>query len=130
MALTTEDRLAIEEVLHRYCHCIDRGLWDEFPTLFTDDAKLDFGQTMGVHEGRAGVAAFGEMLKNLGLFMRHYNTNFVIRGGSANAHVHSYVLALTGSPGNVTPTTGFYEDELVKVGGRWLLHSRRASIER
>lgn len=130
MALTTDDRLAIEEVLHRYCHCIDRHLWDEFPTLFTDDAKLDFGKTMGVHEGRDGIAAFAGMLKSAGLFMRHYNTNFVMRGDGERAHVHSYVLAFTGAPGNVTPTTGFYEDELLKVDGRWLLRARRGIIER
>jgi Phage portal protein, lambda family len=34
-----------------------------------------------------------------------------------------------GSRGNLTPTTGRYEDELRKVGGRWLLHVRRGIIE-
>ena len=28
--LTTADRLAIQETLHRYCHCLDRGRWEEF----------------------------------------------------------------------------------------------------
>ena len=28
--LTTADRLAIQETLSRYCHCLDRGQWDDF----------------------------------------------------------------------------------------------------
>ncbi len=39
------------------------------------------------------------------------------------------MLAITGTPGNQSQTTGFYEDELVKTGGRWLLRVRRALID-
>jgi hypothetical protein len=49
---------------------------------------------------------------------------------------HFYFVLTTPSPsrspgsrGNLTPTTGRYEDELRKVGGRWLLHVRRGIIE-
>lgn len=128
--LTADDRLAIQELLHRYAHCIDRGLWDEFATLFTADATLDFGSIMGVHQGREGIATFAGLLRGAGVFMRHYVTNILIAGDAERAHVDCYVLAMTGAPGNVVPTTGFYEDEVVKVDGRWLMRSRRATIER
>ena len=45
--LTAADRIAIQETLYRYCHCLDRGRWDEFATLFTDDCLLDLSQVLG-----------------------------------------------------------------------------------
>ena len=41
--LSTEDRLAIHEIMAKYCQAIDLGRWEEFPNLFTDDCRLDFG---------------------------------------------------------------------------------------
>ena len=128
--LSADDRQAIADVLARYCRMIDQARWDDFRALFTDDCRLDFGERMGVHEGAAGVKKFTEMLKATPMLMRHYTVNVTITGDGSRARAESHLLALTGKPGSMVPTTGFYEDELVKVGGRWLLRSRRASIER
>jgi hypothetical protein len=73
--LTADDRLAIAEVMASYCHAIDHGRWDELDALFSDDCRLDFGKVMGVFEGRAGLHRFAEMLRSIGIFMRHYTTN-------------------------------------------------------
>jgi uncharacterized protein (TIGR02246 family) len=127
--LSAEDRQAVADVLARYCRTIDQGRWDEFRTLFTDDCRLDFGERMGVHDGTAGVKKFTEMLAATPMLMRHYTMNVTITGDGARAHAESHLLALTGKPGSMIPTTGFYEDELVKRDGRWLLHSRRALLD-
>ncbi len=127
--LSADDRLAIAEVLARYCHAIDRGLWEELPALFTEDCRLDFGNVMGVFEGHDGVRRFSGMLQGTGLFMRHYTTNLVLRGDGQRARADSYVLAITGPAGSRSQTTGRYEDELVKADGRWRLRERRALIE-
>lgn len=127
--LTAEDRLAIGELLAAYCQHLDLGEWDAFCALFTDDARLDFGPVMGVHEGRAGIRAFTDTMRGLGLPMRHYVANVVITGDGTHARARSYVLALTGQPGAQSQTTGRYEDELVKVNGRWLLRVRRALLD-
>ena len=37
-----EDRLAIEDLLTRYCHSVDTKNWSEFAKLFTDDARIDY----------------------------------------------------------------------------------------
>lgn len=130
MPLTTDDRLAIHEVLARYCHCLDQGRWDEFRTLFTEDATLDFGEVMGVWEGGAGIARFTETMAGLGLFMRHYVTNVLLSGDGHAARADSYVLAVTGRGQQQMVATGRYEDRFVKRGDRWLLATRRAVIER
>jgi hypothetical protein len=128
--LTTEDRVAIAEIMAAYCHAIDRGQWDVLPGLFTEDCRLDFGDLMGVFEGHDGVRRFADTLKGIGLLMRHYTTNLVLRGDGERAHGESYVLAVTGAPGSSSQTTGLYEDELVKTGGRWRIRARRALLDR
>jgi len=121
--------MAIGELLAAYCHAIDKGRWADLPTLFTVDCRLDFGELMGVHEGQEGVRRFAETLKGTGLFMRHYTTNVVITGDAERARAESYVLAVTGAPGSSAQTTGRYEDELVKVAGRWRIRVRRALLD-
>lgn len=129
MPLTADDKLAIGEVLSAYCFHLDYGRWDEFRALFTEDARLDFGALMGVHEGPDGIRGFTQMMGNLGLFMRHYCTNMLIEGDGSRATARSYVLALTGNPGQQSIATGLYEDQLVKENGRWLLRVRVATID-
>ena len=127
--LSTEDRLAIAELMATYCHAIDLGRWDAFPGLFTADCKLDFGSAMGVFEGTEGMRRFAETMKGIGLFMRHYTTNVVLQGDGQRARGESYVLAITGPPGASSQMTGRYEDELVKVDGRWRIRTRRALLD-
>ena len=127
--LSTEDRLAIGELVAAYCYAIDLGRWETLSELFTDDCRLDFGETMGVHEGSAGLATFTTLLRSAPVRMRHYVTNVVVRGDAEQARAESYVLAFVGEPGDLRQTTGRYEDELVKRGGRWRIRTRRAVIE-
>jgi hypothetical protein len=128
--LSAADRVAIQETLSRYCHCLDRGRWEEFAALFTPDCTLDFSQTLGLFEGSAGVRQFCELIRSLGLPMRHLVTNIAIDGAGEQARADSYVLAITGSPGAAQRNaTGFYEDVLVKRDGRWLLHRRRLTLD-
>jgi 3-phenylpropionate/cinnamic acid dioxygenase small subunit len=129
--LAADDRLAIHELLARYCRVIDFGRWDEFPSLFTSDCVIDFGELMGVHEGPEGVQRLGGMIGGTGLMMRHLVTNVIVdRAETERADVWCYVLALTGpDPTNLMLTTGRYEDEVVKRDGRWFIKRRRAVIE-
>ena len=128
--LTTADRLAIQETLYRYCHCLDRGRWEEFAALFTDDCCLDLSQVLGRYEGSAGIRQFADTLRAVDLFMRHLVTNIVVEGDGERARAAAYVIAITGPPGTAPrQTTGLYEDELIKRDGRWLLHRRRLALD-
>lgn len=128
--LSTDDRLQIQELLHRYCHYLDRGRWEEFAALFTPDCRLDLSQVLGLYEGQAGVRQFGDMIASTKLFMRHMISNVVIDGDGTRAAVRAYVTAVTGPAGTKPQqATGLYEDEFVKRDGRWLLHSRRLTLD-
>ena len=108
----------------------DRGRWDEFAALFTDDCCLDLSQLLGRYEGAAGIRQFCAMIGSLNLFMRHLVTNVVVEGEGERARAAAYVTAITGAPGpSQRQTTGLYEDELVKRDGRWLLHRRRLALD-
>jgi 3-phenylpropionate/cinnamic acid dioxygenase small subunit len=129
-ALTGDDRLAIQDVLHRYCHHLDRGQWDELAALFTEDCRLDLSQMLGCYDGHAGLRQFGELIGSVKLFMRHLVTNIVIDGDGEQARARAYVIAITGPQGSAPrQSTGLYEDELVKRGGRWLLHRRHLTLD-
>jgi hypothetical protein len=127
--LSTEDRLQIADIVASYCYAIDQRRWDSFYDLFTADCRLDFGNVMGVFEGQEGLRRFTATMSGLDLFMRHYTTNLVVRGDAARARADSYVLAITGSGAAQHQATGRYEDELVKIDGRWRIRERRAIIE-
>ena len=128
--LSTADRLAVAEVIARYCHCIDRGRWEDFAALFTDDCRLDLSQVMGLYEGADGIRRFCETMRSLPIVMRHLVTNVVIRGDGDRANVESYVLAITGPEGGPSSQTpGFYDDEIVRQGGEWRIRSRRLTLD-
>jgi ketosteroid isomerase-like protein len=126
--LSSDDRAAIGEVLARYCHAIDFGRWDDLRELFTADGRLDMAP-MGVFEGRDGIRKFTDQMQAAGIVMRHFVTNLVVQGDGDRARVESYVLAISGQPGNTRQTTGQYEDDLVKETGRWLIRSRRVKLD-
>src|SRR5205085_12575873 len=124
-----EDRIAIAGLMAAQCHPIDLARWDDLPGLFSTDCRLDFASVMGVFEGTEGVRRFADTLRGIGIFMRHFTTNIVVRGDAERARAESYVLAVTGAPGSSAQTTGRYEDELVKVAGRWRIRVRRALLD-
>lgn len=127
--LSAADRLDIVELLGFYCRCIDTGLWDELPKLFTADCTID-GGPIGSYEGIAGVEKMVGFLRTLPGMMRHYVANVTVRGEGDTARTHAYVLALVGpGPGALSINTGFYEDELVKRDGRWLFRRRTILLD-
>ena len=127
--LSAEDRLDIMETIARYSRCIDEPRWDDLPGLFVPDCFVDCGP-LGQYRGTEGVAQFVATLKSIGQMMRHYVANVTIEGDGDRARTHAYVLALVGpGPGKLNITSGFYEDELVKQGGRWLFQSRRVLLD-
>jgi hypothetical protein len=127
--LSTDDRLAISEVLSSYCHGVDRRQWGLFRSLFTSDIRLDLSQALGIFEGSDGIERFIATIDALPITMRHLVTNIVIEGDGERARVQSYVVALTGEPGKMQRGTGFYDDELVKTEGRWRLRHRRLLLD-
>ena len=110
---TTElaDRLAIADVLARYCRGIDRCDAAELAGVFTPDAHLDYGS------GAAPIAdAIAGLMQGLGAMRltQHVISNTICRIAGARARAETYCVAT-----HILPSPEGGESELV-VGGRYL----------
>jgi ketosteroid isomerase-like protein len=140
-----EDRLAIEQVLMRYAAALNTDDADGYVSLFTPDATFELRRQsgeppfLGPFKGRDALrkqwfpdaptstsrgTRFGPM--------RHVTTNYEIDVTGDTATVRAFFIEVVSNgantpPGSNPPTIhamGRYEDELVRVDGRWLFSKR------
>ena len=110
------DRLAIEQVLARYCRGIDRCDADELAEVFAAESTIDFGD--GPKPRDETIAS---LMDGLGAMrLTHHNIGNVICSISGEtAKAETYCVAYHWLP--ASPETDKPEIELV-VGGRYLDH--------
>ena len=130
-----EDIVAIEQVLYRYCHAVDRGTADEVAALFHEDGVLV--PVYSGEEPRRGRAAVREWYAiyhrdfRSGVdYLRHCIASPAIEVSGSEGKAQSYLIAdgvpkKTGKPMLIA---GFYEDRLRKDGGRWYFAERRIHV--
>jgi hypothetical protein len=83
------DRLAIEDLLVRYCYAVDDRDWDAYRKIFTPDAILDDTVTGGVRSGVEEHVAFMEKALSKILISQHGISTilFDVRGDEARVRV-------------------------------------------
>ncbi|MBD2842971.1 nuclear transport factor 2 family protein [Erythrobacter rubeus] len=121
------DRVAIEEVLTRYCRGIDRCDPDELARAFAHDAQIDYGngpKPVGeTIEGlMAGLGAMRLTQHNIG------NVMCEVEGNEARAETYCVALHILPGGGEEPDTElvvgGRYLDRLVKRDGDWRIANR------
>ena len=125
MSTSLEDKEAIRELLSSYCFHTDRKDADARLALFAEDAVWDAGK-YGRFEGKRALREYMAKSASRDIKFRHLTVNEIITVEGDAASARSYVLVLKLEEGGA-PTlfsTRFYEDRLVKTGGRWLFRSR------
>jgi len=132
--LTTGDRLAISDLYARYCATLDTGDWDAWSLCFAENAVFKGFQEL---HGRAAIAAYGRMRCEESSRTRwknsqHWNSNLVVEGDGERARALCYLVTVgtdreTGEP--QMKVQGTYQDDLVKVAGRWLFRRRLTEFE-
>jgi uncharacterized protein (TIGR02246 family) len=125
-----EDEREIRELLIRYAQCLDGRDFDGYANLFTEDGRW-YGR-LGEAKGRDGIRemlldSFGptpEGFVNTNNF--HLMTNFLIEIDGDTARADSRITYFARGKDNrpVPMLAGRYEDEFVRVEGRWLFSSR------
>lgn len=122
-----EDRLAIAELLSRYCIALDRMELDELASLFTENCSVSYGPEPLLRS--EGSAALSRSLERMWRWQRtsHHLSNVVINfDGDNRAAASSHVLAWHERPDGSTATVfGQYLDDIVRADGRWKIHRRR-----
>lgn len=125
MPLTALDRLEILELAARYNHAVDHRRAEEWADVFTEDGVLYAGDQVRA-QGRAGFIALVERRIEEGRQVRHWISNAVIDGDGAQARLRLYFKAYDITDALEAPyAMGEYDDELVKVNGRWKFKVRR-----
>lgn len=132
--VAVEDRLAIQDLLSRYCYGMDASRADLTIELFTDDATLH--TAVGEAQGKAGILEWIEgrlALRAPDYQVGHYLLNtLVVATGPHSAKVRSMLLYTRqrrdGSASAELLGMGIYEDEVRKEQGRWKFSARRVGI--
>ncbi len=124
----TEDRQAIEQlVAGDYVRALDSHNWAVYAANFTEDGQLAvFGTVM---KSRAEILKFFTALRTTAAPETKINhvissMSYKIAGDAASggAYWEDIGIAPNGLPGVLS--AGHYEDQLRKVGGRWLFTKR------
>jgi hypothetical protein len=122
VALTTDDRIAITDLINQHGHMTDRGDFDGLATLFAQDVVYDVsaiggGVLVGLAAGREAALARADAMP-----VAHHVTNIVMRE-TADQSVHALSKGLgimaDGSVGSVT-----YEDTIERTAAGWRITHR------
>lgn len=127
MGLTTDDRLAIHDLLAMHGHLVDAGELERLAELFSDDVVYDLTPLGGtVLEGVDAIAASARALGESNP-VAHLVTNIVIQERGSEVTARSKFLGVR-SDGSVG--SGVYEDVLRRTADGWRIAHRRVSLRR
>ena len=113
-------RLAIEDLLTRYAHAVDRHDWDLYRSVFTDDAHIDYTSAGGIAGTLDEAVSFLEATMPIFEMTQHLvgNVDVRIEGDTATVSaMFNNPMRLPG--GEVWVTGGWYHHDLVRTGDGW-----------
>ncbi len=136
-----QDRAEIEDLMARYLFAIDYADWDAYVATFAPDGELTFAS--GTSKGREAIrTAVTNFAQGIGRFyhtadgkpakLRHIILQSVIRVEGDHAWARTQWLEMANHGEGDQPkigTYGEYEDEMVKLDGRWLFAKRNVLNE-
>jgi ketosteroid isomerase-like protein len=129
-ALSTEDRIAIGDRLAEYAWALDTGDVDALVACFTPDATVieEVFEEPDCWEGHENIRCFAEHFRMVPNFpgRQHHTSQLLVTGDAWHCSARSFVFVTEcqGEPPYVVRFTGYYDDHLVKCGGRWLFTKR------
>jgi len=131
MRLTAEDRLEIQELLHRYMFILDAGENHDngygYADLYTEDGT--FGtrppgrEALAAAAGRAPDGSYNEVHQRGAQNQIHLNVGEIIVPTEDGAKGISYLLMIDG-PANQIYWAGWYEDVYARTPNGWRFKSR------
>lgn len=132
-----EDKDAIQELKVTWCRLADAAIagdeskWDEILSHFTEDVTADFGP-MGQFKGKAALEKiYKETIPEIMTFSAHMILNSIIEvdGDTAKGSWYFFVPATMAGINKAAWAKGSYEDEFVRVDGRWMWKSLKGETD-
>jgi hypothetical protein len=121
-----EDRASIENIQTAYGYYLATLLWDDLTALFADNGSIEIA-LRGVYVGKPAVRRnlnlYGQAGLDDGVLHNHMQFQPVIdvAADGKSAKLRSRALSMMGNFNrNATWMGGTYENEFVKIDGRWM----------
>lgn len=128
--MTLQDAYEIEQVIYRYAIAIDTRDWDLLDGCFTPDAVIQ----MSVAGRYPSPADYREKAKATLATLdatHHVFSSVTVTVEGDHASAHSYYQAQHArndlAPHSLLMIGGWVRDEFTRVGGRWLITSRKGT---
>jgi ketosteroid isomerase-like protein len=128
--LSIADRIEINDLMASYAWALDTGDVDSFVACFTADAVVieEVFEEPDRWEGAAGIRRLAEHFRAVPNFpgRQHHLSQLVVKGDSRRCSARSFALVTEcrGEPPYLIRFAGYWDDKLVKFGGRWLFKER------
>ena len=115
-----EDRIAAEDLLTRYATAVDRRDWEQYRSIFTTDAEIDYTSAGGIAGTVDEIVEFLSTSLEMFEMTQHLvsNIDLKVTGDSAT------VTAMFNNPmrlagGDTWFTGGWYHHDLVRTPDGW-----------
>lgn len=128
--LAIDDRIAIQDLLVRYCFALDDRDWSAFSALFHPDAELDFSAFGGpVGSVETLLQFLKPIAAQLPRWQHTISTSLLEpQGEQVRARTAAQVMMVAESETGTEQVSFnglWYHDELVRYRGRWVFWRRR-----
>ena len=130
MTLSTDDRLALQDLYARYAYAFDSADADRWAALFTRDGRFA-PPAMPEVVGTAALRAFAAARAEDAPGMRHLMSNVLVEPADDGARGTAYFLCLRLGPDGLFRLRNFgrYDDVFEREDGTWKIATRTVVSE-
>jgi ketosteroid isomerase-like protein len=129
MSLSTEDKIAIQELSNTHVKYLDAHDVDAWADCWVPDGQ--FIATYGTFTGHEAIKGFirGHIAAGKEDGARHVLTNYVIEGDGDQASVYSLVVKIQVEKAPFIIASGVYNDVAVRTPAGWKFQSRQLDVD-
>jgi hypothetical protein len=125
------DVMGITSIINLYGVAVDSQRWELFDRIFTPDMEADFSVTArwtNLAQFKSDFAVFHDPFSST----QHAMSNHLVHFTGHVAHAFTYgnwrLIRRGLEGGDLWEGTGWYDDELVRSGGSWLIKRRVCKV--